>query len=211
MDADAVNGLVSAGGVAVALIATGIAIRANGIAKQGNGLARTANETADDALDEARKANDIAKDANSIADRALRVAQDDIPYRWVLRVDDNGSAWVINDCGHAAGQVSVVIDAAGQVVGETGPADVAPFGELSFELKDAVEQHFARVRQHPYRPASGGGGVFIAGSSGKPVDTTFRAHLRWLTDDQVPRTDVIEETLRHSMGRDGMKRLGLRK
>jgi hypothetical protein len=47
----------------------------------------------------AKGANELAGDANTIAERALRAAQDDIPYNWVLKVDDNG-AWIINDCGH---------------------------------------------------------------------------------------------------------------
>lgn len=197
----------------IALGSAAIALRANSFANKSNRLASDANTLAEDAITEARganafaeKANDIALEANRISDRALRAARDDVPYNWVLSVDDNGSAWVKNDCGHTARQVTAIIDCGGRIVGENEPKDLAPFGELFFDLKESVEQHLAQVRLYRYQPGSSGGGIVVAGSNGRPYETTFRAHLRWLTNEEVPRSDVVEDTLRHHMTYDGMKR-----
>lgn len=202
-----VTGLLAAG------VAWRAAVNAKNLAKKGNSLAEAANQTAADALGEAKEANSIAEDANQlagdanrIAERALRAAQDDVPYNWVLKVEDDGSAVVINDCGHGAAQVTVVIDCAGEVVGESGPTDIAKFGEVAFDVKSAIEKHFEHVRQHPYSPSRSGGGVFIAGSSGKVTSTIFRAHVRWLTEQEVPRTDVVQEVVSHLMTHEGMRR-----
>jgi hypothetical protein len=128
--------LVAAVALAVALRAKEIAESANGIAETGNDLAQAANDTAGAALTEAEKANEIAEranqlsgGANTIAERALRVAQDDVPYNWVLEVDDDGVAAVLNDCGHRALQTTVVLDSGGHIVAETGPRRRSPVRE----------------------------------------------------------------------------------
>lgn len=205
---DVANVVVTAVGVAVAAIALVVAIKANRVAKTGNGLAQAANDTAAEALGEAQDANVIAGEANTIAERALRVAQDDLPYNWVLTVDDDGVAKVVNDCGHRALEVTVVIDRGGNVVEDAGaPIDLEPFDTMLFDLEDAIEQHFELVRQRPYKEAQFGSGYFIAGTSGKAVVTVFRAHVRWLTDQQVPRTDVVQQVVRHHMTHKGMRRI----
>jgi hypothetical protein len=108
-------------------------------------------------LSEAKKANSIAEeanhfsgDANTIAERALRVAQDDVPYNWSLDVGDDGVAVVLNDCGHRALQTTVVLDSDGQILGETEPVDVEPFGEITLDVTSTIEQHFDAVRRIPW-------------------------------------------------------------
>jgi hypothetical protein len=114
---------------------------------------------------------------------------------------------VVNDCGHAATQVTVVIDRGGNVVADAAPMDVKPFDELLFDLTDAIKQHLELVRMNPVRQPRLSGPVVSAGSNGEPVSTTFRAHIRWLTEQQVPRTDVVHEVVRHQMTFDGIRRL----
>jgi hypothetical protein len=198
----------------VAAVALAVALRAKEIAEKGNILAEAANDTAADALGEAENANDIAKEANqlsgganTIAERALRVAQDDVPYNWILQVEDDGVAVVLNDCGHRALQATVELDSGGHVVAQTGPVDVAPFDRLTFDAKSAVEQHFENVRSNPVVYAHSEGGVFFGGRNGLAVSVTVRAHLRWRTEQEIPRTDVVEEVLRHQMTHDGIKRI----
>lgn len=207
---DALVAVAGAVGALAGVVGLAVAIRANELAQNSNGLAQAANDTASDALGKAEEANgiavdanELAGDANAIAERALRVAQDDVPYSWALKVDDDGTAVVINDCGHPANQVAVIIDSGGDPVADAGPVDVPAFGQLPFDVSGAVEKHFERVRGNPGRKASGGDGVFIAGASGKPVTTVFRAHLSWRTVEQVPRTDVVQEVLRHQMTSGG--------
>lgn len=199
--------------LAVAVRAKEIAETANNVAKTGNGLAQTANDTAADALDEARRANEFADEANrfsdeanTIAERALRAAQDDVPYKWVLKVDDNGVAVVINDCGHHAHLATVTLESAGQVVAESGPIDVASFGKITLDAKSILDQHFAEVSKNPAVYARTVGGIFFTGHAGDPVSITFRAHLRWQTDQGLPRNDVVREVLQHQMTYDGLER-----
>jgi hypothetical protein len=139
----------------------------------------------------------------------LRVSQDDVPYKWVFQIDDNGSARIVNDCGHRAAQVTAIIDRGGNVVVDDGggPIDMEPFDEMLFDLSGAIEQHFEIVRQNPVTKPWSGGGVISAGSDGKSVETRFRAHLRWFTEQDVPRADVVEEIVRHRMTFDGIRRL----
>lgn len=200
--------------LAVALRAKEIAETANDIAEGGNTLADTANSTAAEALKEAEKANEfadqaneLAGEANRIADRALHAALDDIPYNWVLNIDDDGAAVIHNDCGHHARLVSVTLDSEGVVVGECEQVDIAPFGTITLDAKDAVEGHLDRVRKNPVVHARDGGDVFIAGRNGKSVSTTFRAHLKWNTTDGLPRTAVCTEVLRHAMRFKGLTRI----
>lgn len=202
-----VAALVAVVALAVALRAKEVAESANKVAKAANILAAAANDTASDALGEAEKANDIAEDSNTIAERALGVALDDVPYNWVLHVGEDGVAVVLNDCGHHARQVTIVLDIGGRVVTEGGPIDVAPFGKIMLDAKSTVEQHFEKVHQNPVVYAHGEGGVFFVGRSGTPVAVTFRAHLRWRTEQEVPRTDVVHEVVRHQMTHDGLKRI----
>lgn len=203
-----------AAGTITGAIALCIAARANQAAKDGNTLAETANNIAANALGEAQKTNSIAEnanqlagDANLIAKRALQVAQDDIPYNWVLEINDDGSAIVLNDCRHHAAQVTVVIDAGSEPVARCGPVDVAAFEKLPFNVASAVEKHFENVRQHPYRPTQAGTGWMSVGGPGDPVACIFRAHLSWLTDDEVPRNDVVEKVVSHQMDYAGIVRL----
>jgi hypothetical protein len=198
----------------IAESANGIAEDANDLAAEGNELAQNANETAAAALGEAGKANEVAEqanqlsgDANSIAERALYNAQDDLPYNWVLKVGDDGVAAVLNDCGHHARQVSIVLDSGSVVVTEAGPVDVAPFGEIELDAQSVLEEHFDEVRKNPVSYAHSEGGIFFAGSNGKPVSVTFRAHLRWRTEQDIPRTDVVHKVLRHHMTYDGLQRV----
>lgn len=204
-------------GIAAAGVAWRAAFSANKLAKKGNSLAETASKTAADALGEAKEANRVAEDANQlagdanqIAERALRVAQDDIPYHWVLKVNDDGSAVVVNDCGHRATQVTVVVDCGGEVVAESGPTDIAQFGEIAFDVQGSVEKHFERVRQYPYRPPRVSPGILVGGANGKLISDTFRAHVRWFTEQEVPRSDVAQELVSHSMTSKGMQRTRLR-
>src|SRR4051794_4473692 len=76
----------------------------------------------------------------------------------------------------------------------------------SSDSDSAVEKHMERVRENPWRPASSTNGIFIAGSKGRPVSTTFRAYVAWLTEQEVPRNDVAHDVVRHSMAHDGMRR-----
>ena len=197
----------------IAAVALAVALRGKETAEQANNLAKSANDTASDALSEAKKANSIAGeanqlsgDANTIAERALRVAQDDVPYNWSLDVGDDGVAVVLNDCGHRALQTSVVLDSDGQIVGETEPADVAPFGKISLDVTGTMEQHFEAVRKNPVVYAHSDGGIFFGGRDGIPVAVKFRAHIGWRTEQDIPRTDVVEVVLRHQMTHDGLKR-----
>jgi hypothetical protein len=206
--------LVATVALAVALRAKEVAETANEVAEAGNALAQTANDTAADALGEAKNANGIAGeanqlsgDANTIAERALRVAQDDVPYNWVLQVGDDGVAVVLNDCGHRALQATVVLDSGRQVVAEAGPVDVVPFGKITLDVKSVVEQHFENVRSNPVVYAHSEGAVFFGGRNGLAVTVEFRAHLRWHTEQDIPRTDVVEEVLRHQMTHDGLQRV----
>ncbi|MCH2223026.1 MAG: hypothetical protein MK097_22300, partial [Dechloromonas sp.] len=171
-----VAALIAAVALAVALRAKEVAETANGIADAGNTLAQVANDTAADALGEAEKANEIAEqanqlsgDANTIAERALRVAQDDVPYNWVLEVGDDGVAVVLNDCGHRALQATVVLDSGSQVVADAGPVDVDPFGKITLDVKSAIELHFETVRSNPVVHAHSEGGLFFGGRNGSPV------------------------------------------
>lgn len=209
-----VGGIIGgAAGIFAALTAVyglRVAIGANEIANRGNKLAKSANVSAVDALREAEEANRIAVDANklaaganSIAERALRVTQDDIPYNWSLKVEDDGSAAVVNDCGHRALQVTIVIDVDGKVLADSdGPQDVEPFGTVDFDVASAMAKHYEEVRKYPYRYAHSGNGYFAAGGPNKTLSTRFRAHLRWTTEDEVPRSDVIDEVVSHFMGAD---------
>jgi hypothetical protein len=206
--------LVATVALAVALRAKEVAEKANEVAEAGNTLAQTANDTAADALGEAEKANGIAEeanqlsgDANTIAERALRVVQDDVPYNWVLQAGDDGLAVVFNDCGHRALHATVVLDSGRQVVAEAGPVDVIPFGKITLDVKSAIELHFETVRSNPVVYAHSEGAVFFGGRNGSPVAIEFRAHLRWHTEQDIPRTDVVEEVLRHQMTHDGLQRV----
>lgn len=209
-----VAAIVAAVALAVALRAKEVAEAANGIAEEGNTLAQAANDTAADALGEAEKANEIAEqanqlsgDANTIAERALRVAQDDVPYNWVLQVGDDGVAVVLNDCGHCAREVTVVLDSGSQVLANAGPVDVDSFGKIALNVKSAMERHFETVRSNPVVYAHSDGGMFFGGRNGSPVAIEFRAHLRWLTEQDIPRTDVVKDVLRHQMTHDGLRRI----
>jgi hypothetical protein len=197
-----------------AMVALGVSLRAKEIAEAGNALAQGANDTAADALGEAKAANDIAGeanqlsgDANTIAERALRVAQDDVPYNWVLEVGDDGVAVVLNDCGHRAIQATVVLDSGRQVVAEAGPVDVVPFGKIALDVKNTIEAHFETVRSNPVVYPHREGGISFGGRDGMPVEIEFRAHLRWHTEQDIPRTDVVDETLRHQMTHAGLRRV----
>lgn len=212
--ADWAGVIAGVAGMATGGIAWRASFSANKLAKKSNRLAKAANDTAADALGQAKEANRIAQDANqlagdanAIAERALLVAQDDLPYRWGLNINDDGFAVVINDCGHRAVLATITIDAGGEVIAESGPADVPEFGKVTFSVQSALEKHFEEVRQHPYCPPSFGNGIFMSGSTGQNVSTTFRAHLRWLTEQQVPRTDVVHRVVSHYMdGEQTMRR-----
>lgn len=187
-----------------------VAVFAYKAAQKGNELAAVANNTATDAIGQAQaanriavEANDLAGNANSIAERALIVAQDDVPYNWVLQIDEEGHAAVVNDCGHRADQTTVTIDAGGKPIVDAGPVDVAEFPEIALSLDSAVQEHFERVAQKAARPARTTGDTFYFGSAGEIVETRFRAHLRWLTENGVLRSDVVEQVLRHHMTADG--------
>ncbi|WP_157929689.1 hypothetical protein [Mycobacteroides abscessus] len=204
--ADWAGVIAGVAGIATGGIAWRASFSGNKLAKKGHSLAEAANDTATDALGQAKEANRIAKDANqlagdanTIAERALRVAQDDLPYRWVLEINDDGSAVVVNDCGHAATQAAITIDAGGDVVAQAGPIDIPAFGKVTFDVQSSLEKHFEEVRQHPYCPPLSGGGIFMSGSAGQVVSTAFRAHLSWLTEQQVPRTDVVQQLVSHYM------------
>lgn len=216
--AELVAALAAVVAALVAAVALAVALRAKEVAETGNTLAQTANDTAAAALREAEKANDIAAKANqlsgganTIAERALQVAQDDVSYNWVLRVGDDGVAVVRNDCGHRALQVTVVLDSGSQVLAETEPVDVGPFGEITLDVKIRLEQHFENVRKNPVVYAHSEGGVFFGGRNGIPVDVAFRALLRWHTDQEIPRTDVIQQVLCHQMTHDGIGRVEKRR
>lgn len=212
--AGVIGGVAGIFAAAAAFYALRIAIGANEIAKQGNGLAKSANNTATEALGQAEEANSISIDANqlagnanAIAERALHAAQDDVPYLWRLKIDDDGRAVLINDSGHPALQATAAIDHGSQVIAQSGDArDVEPLGELVFDVTSALEKHFEEVRANPYRRSYTAGPAFVAGGPGKPVVATFRAHVRWFTEQQVPRTCTVEEVISHLMGADGMKR-----
>lgn len=198
------------GGFLVGTVGLAVAIRTNKVAQHGNRLAKAANDTATDAVGQAEEANRIAEDtnklaedANLIAQRALRNAQDDIPYNWRLKVEDDGSAVIFNDCGHRADQVTVVVDVGGEPVTQSGPHDVAAFGQITFGLQSTMQKHFNDVHRNPGRESMTSGVVFAAGGPGKPVETVFRAHLCWLTDNEVPRSDVVQEVVRHLMTPSG--------
>jgi hypothetical protein len=185
----------------------GVSLRAKEIAEAGNVLANTANDKAESANEIAGEANQLSGDANTIAERALRVAQDDVPYNWVLEVGDDGVAVVLNDCGHRAVQATVVLDSVRQVVAEAGPVDVAPFGTIALDAASVIEQHFENVRANPVSHPHSAGNVFFAGGNGTEVTVEFRAHLRWHTEQNIPRTDVVGEVLRHQMTHDGLQRI----
>jgi hypothetical protein len=189
-----------------AVVAALIAAVALGVALRGKETAEQANRTSANALDEAKKANGIADDANTIAERALRVAQDDVPYHWVLEVGDDGVAVLINDCGHPASQATVVLDSAGRIVAETEPVDVVPFGKISLDASSTIEQHFDAVRKNPVVYAHSDAGMVFGGRDGAPVAANFRAHVRWLTEQEIPRNDVVELVLRHQMTHEGLQR-----
>jgi len=198
----------------VAAVALAVALRAKEIAETGNTLAQAANDTASDALEEAETANDIAEaanqlsgDANTIAERALRVAQDDVPYNWVLQVEDDGVAVVLNDCGHRALRATVVLDSDRQVVAKAGPVDIAPFDNITLDASSVIARHFEDVRTNPVVYAHSEGGLSFGGRNGIPVSVTFRAHLRWHTEQEIPRTDVVQEVLCHQMTYDGLQRV----
>lgn len=208
--AGVIGGVAGVAGAVVALVS---ARSANKLVKEGNALAQAANDTAADALRETKEANrvaveanELAGDANSVAQRALHVAQDDVPYSWVLQVDDDGLATVTNDCGHPAHEVVVILDSGGHRIADTGPVDVPAFGKVTLDAKGTIEQHYEEVRKHPARYAHVDGPLMFGGSAGKPVATTFRAHVRWLTAEQVPRHDVVEEIISHYMGYEGIER-----
>jgi hypothetical protein len=128
------------------------------------------------------------------------------PLQLAPKVTDDGSATISNDCAHNAFRVTVVIDCGGEAIARCGPEDLAAFGEVTLDVRDAVEKHMERVRENPWRPASSTNGIFIAGSKGRPVSTTFRAYVAWLTEQEVPRNDVAHDVVRHSMAHDGMRR-----
>jgi hypothetical protein len=128
------------------------------------------------------------------------------PLQLAPKVTDDGSATISNDCAHNAFRVTVVIDCGGEAIARCGPEDLAAFGEVTLDVRDAVEKHMERVRENPWRPASSTNGIFIAGSKGRPVSTTFRAYVAWLTEQEVPRNNVAHDVVRHSMAHDGMRR-----
>lgn len=182
----------------VAVVALGVSLRAKEIAESGNALAQTANDIAG-------KANGLSGDANTIAERALRVAQDDVPYNWVLEVGDDGVAVALNDCGHPALQATVVLDSGRQFVAEAGPVDVVPFGKITLDAKGPIEEHFEIVRSYPAEYPHRQGSVMFSGGFGSAVAVKFRAHLRWRTEQGIPRNDVVEVVLRHQMTYDGLQ------
>lgn len=195
-----------------------VAVLAVKATKDANKIAKAANDMAEDALRQAQEANgiavdanELARDANSIAERALLVAQSDTPYHWVLKVEDDGTAVVVNDCGHRADKVTVIIDVDGNVIDQTGPTDVPAFEQLDFDLSGTVQQHLEHVRMNPGRKPIDAGSAFVAGSSGRPVETVFRATLTWFTAEQVPRRDVVEEVMRHVMTPSGTLRRSKRR
>lgn len=184
----------------VALVALGVSLRAKEIAESANVLGQTANNIAG-------RANELSGDANTIAERALRVAQDDVPYNWLLEVGDDGVAVVLNDCGHPALQATVVLDSGRQFVAEAGPVDIVPFGKIALDAKSAIEEHFEIVRSHPAEYPHRQGPVMFSGGPGSAVSVEFRAHLRWRTEQDIPRNDVVEVVLRHQMTYDGLQRI----
>lgn len=200
------------GGIVTAIIALFIAARANKAAKAGNSLAKVANDTAADALRQTKKANriaveanELAGNANTIAKRALNAAHDDVEYHWVLEIQADGLAVVINDCGQHAAHVAAIVDHGGEPVARSAPTDIDAFGKIALDVKGAVEQHFEKVRGNPVQYAVSDGGVNYGGRNGTPVHTKFRAHLTWLTPEQVPRSYVAEKVISHQMTHEGIK------
>lgn len=201
----------AAGGIA-GLIALVLSCRANQtaasgnkIAKKGNKIAESASKSASAAVVVAGEANRLAEvaneksaEANLIAERALRISADNLDYNWVLEVDDDGRASVLNDCAHEAMDVTVVIDSLGEIYDQAAINRVAGFDQVDFEVPRLVQEHFAKVETEsvPRLPRSGSG-VFIAGSAGSTVRTKVRATVTWSTPEGVPRTGVVNETLSH--------------
>ncbi|QRY61505.1 hypothetical protein JVX90_13895 [Gordonia sp. PDNC005] len=168
--------------------------------------AETANETAAEAVRIAREANriaveanDLASDANTISKDALAVASDQLDYAWVLKVEDDGSAIVINDCAHIAVGATVVVDVNGEVQATRCGENVAAFKQLSLDATRAFEKHIEEVRAHPYRNSISSPGVFITGSAGDIITTTFRATITWSTESGVERSCVVKNDVRHRM------------
>lgn len=125
----------------------------------------------------------------------------------LLEVGDDGVAVVLNDCGHPALQATVVLDSGRQFVAEAGPVDIVPFGKIALDAKSAIEEHFEIVRSHPAEYPHRQGPVMFSGGPGSAVSVEFRAHLRWRTEQDIPRNDVVEVVLRHQMTYDGLQRI----
>lgn len=212
MSVNAIGVLISAVSAVVAIWALVVAYLANNVANEGNAIAEGANDIAVDALREAQdanvlatNANALAGDANEIAERALRAAQDDVPYNWTLTINDDGSAIVLNDCGHGALDAKVTLDSESRPIAEAGPVDLAAFDKIMLDAASTMDRHFEAVRANPPTYAHSEGGLSFGGSAGKPVETEFRVHLRWTTEQGVPRTDVVRTMVRHQMTQGGLQ------
>lgn len=183
-----------------------LAENANEIAKAGNQAAMDAVGKADEANGIAEKANDLAGDSNKIARRALSITEDTVEYNWVLKIDEDGTARVVNDCAYPAHEVAVFVDVGGDHVASARVDEVAAFGEIPLDARGAFEEHAERVRRNPYRHSSSGGGMFIAGGPGRSVSTEFRAAVDWKTAHDVSRHCTVKEIVKHRMEHGGMAR-----
>ncbi|MCA1004779.1 hypothetical protein LCL87_03545 [Rhodococcus hoagii] len=209
-----IGAIAGLGGLALGLVSLSIARGARQDAQTSNALAKQGNESAIDAVRKAGEANriaedanDLAGDANVVARRALAVAEDSVEYAWVLKVDDDGTARVVNDGAHDAHHVTAVVDVRSNRVADATAEHIPAFGELRLDVTTALEEHFEEVRKNPAYRGSNNRDIFIMPSEGAAVSTTFRASIMWRTVEDVPRHTTVNEIVRHRMGFEGMRRL----
>lgn len=192
------SAVVAAGSLWVSVLSRRDGKRANGLSKVANETSAQSMRVASSANNLAEDANKLAEDANSLSERALAASTDNLRYLWLLHIDDDSrSVIVVNDCPHEALDVVVVVAAEGDSVASRLEKDLSAFGKLVLNLSGLFDEHFEKVAKNPSRGSRQGDGVFVSGRKGKTVVTPFAVHISWVTPTGIPRSEIVEDALRH--------------
>lgn len=169
--------------------------------------AKIANNTAAGALTEAqnatglsKEANEIARGANDLVHKALIASVDPVVYEWRFKADGEGFAiGIVNNSGHAAFNVAVVIDAGHEVVLNVSEERVAALGEVVLDLKASRDKFFGESDTQMERPTTQRG--IGEGSSALPSRRIpgsalrTRATITCRTPSGTPRAYVVEHMI----------------
>ena len=186
-------------GIVVSIVGLYFAQRANKDSEVANELAKTAITRADEANSIAVKANDLAQNANTISSQARDAAQDRIDYSWMCDVDTSAKTISITNNGAwPAHKVTLIIEKDTDVIRHIERDEMSAGEIITLQIESEINEFFETIRTKSIpRKSVSGGGVFIAGSDGDPVECVFTARIRFETPQGVKRSNVIEQRLRY--------------